>query len=393
MTLSRDEATELAQSVRTACGRLEAGRLERFAFGDEAGSFDDDLWRQLCQQIGIAEIALPACRGAGADALGVVAHELGRALAPVPFLASAVLATGLLVDFGCDDGVLEPLLTGARTAAAIVTASGGAWDPAALSITARRDCDDWSVSGMARHVLHGHGADDYVVIAEADGEHATFLVDAHSSGTTITTERVLDGTRPMATVTFAGARAHRLSQPGRSSADTVKRQVDRTLAVLAAEQVGTAERLLEITTDYARTRHQFGRPIGGFQAVKHSLANMLIDLEWARSAARASLKAIDNETGDLAWQASMAKSVCSEMLRDSAHAAVQLHGGIGFSWEGPVHPHLRRARTDEVLFGGPSHHWNRLASEVVDAGLAPALSILGRLQSAAEKTAESGSHA
>jgi len=138
------------------------------------------------------------------------------------------------------------------------------------------------------------------------------------------------------------------------------------LAVLSAEQVGACERVLEIATDYARTREQFGRQIGSFQAIKHKCADMLVDLEWARSASQAALEALDDSNaaaaGEADWRASMAKAVCSEALRNAAKANVQIHGGIGFTWEDSAHLYFRRARTDEVVFGTPAQHWDRLSA-------------------------------
>jgi 3-oxochol-4-en-24-oyl-CoA dehydrogenase len=138
------------------------------------------------------------------------------------------------------------------------------------------------------------------------------------------------------------------------------------LAVLSAEQVGACERVLEIATDYARTREQFGRQIGSFQAIKHKCADMLVDLEWARSASQAALEAFDDSHAAAAneadWRASMAKAVCSEALRNAAKTNVQIHGGIGFTWEDSAHLYFRRARTDEVVFGTPGQHWDRLSA-------------------------------
>src|SRR5271168_3857263 len=148
--------------------------------------------------------------------------------------------------------------------------------------------------------------------------------------------------------------------------DVVDRNVDVALAVLSAEQVGACERVLEIATDYARTREQFGRRIGSFQAIKHKCADMLVDLEWARSASQAALEALDDAAGATAgeadWRVSMAKAVCSEALRNAAKANVQIHGGIGFNWEDSAHLYFRRARTDEVVFGTPGQHWDRLSA-------------------------------
>lgn len=356
--LSADEAAELGKSVRAACDRLATPeRVREVTFGDAHG-FDRELWQVLCGQVGVTAIA-----DYGASALGVVAHELGRVLAPVPFLASAVLATGLLADAGGD---VSALTDGERTAAAVVTGTGGAWDRKAVTVIATPSGARWRLDGTARHVLHGAAADDLVVVATVDGEPGVFLLDAVSNGVGVEAEQVLDATRPMATVGFAHAAATRLPGDGPVD-DLIQRNVYRTIAVLSAEQVGACERVLEIACDYARTREQFSRPIGSFQAIKHRCADMLVDLEWSRSASQAALQAADDDprstAGEISWRASMAKAVCSEALRDATHSNLQIHGGIGFTWEDSAHLYLKRARTDEVLFGGPGLHWDRLAGE------------------------------
>lgn len=375
--LSDDERHELAQSVRAACERMGSEeRMRDLAYGDigadgRAG-FDSALWDALCNQVGVAAIALPEHLGGagyGASALGVVAHELGRALAPVPFVSSAVLATGLLLELAEHDldseKRLAGLVEGRRVAAAALTGDGGLWSRDAVTLNATHIGEQWRVDGTARHVLSAGIADDLVVVANAeDGEPAVFLVESADEGVATEAEQVLDGTRPMATVTLSAARATHLSGAGPID-DLIQRNVNVALAVLSAEQVGACERVLEIATDYARTREQFGRPIGSFQAVKHKCADMLIDLEWARSASQAALQAVDatdSAAAESDWRASMAKAVSSEALRDAVHANVQIHGGIGFTWEDSAHLYLRRARTDEVLFGSPAQHWDRLAA-------------------------------
>ncbi|NDJ87982.1 acyl-CoA dehydrogenase family protein [Mycolicibacter kumamotonensis] len=373
--LSTDERQELASSVRAACEKFaseERVRATAYNGDGSCGGIDTELWTVLCAQVGVAAIAVPEHLGGagyGASALGVVAHELGRALAPVPFLASTVLATGLLLDTCAADPdaekCLSGLLDGRRTAAAAITGDGGLWHRGAVTLTASRRGDGWGVDGVVRHVLNGTSADDLVVVAAADNETAVFLLDPTAEGISVDAERVLDGTRPMATITFAGAPASRLTVDGPVD-DLIARNVVATLAVLSAEQVGACERVLEIATDYARTREQFGRPIGSFQAIKHKCADMLVDLEWARSASQAALQAVNGDAAaaEANWRASMAKAVCSESLRNAAHANVQIHGGIGFTWEDSAHLYLRRARTDEVLFGGPGQHWDRLSEQV-----------------------------
>ena len=365
-TLSNDESAELAESVRSACGRLateERVREVAFERDDRTRGFDAELWAALCGQVGVTTIALSESLGGagyGVTALGVVAHELGRALAPVPFLASAVLATGLLTESQIAGDSLEPLIGGHRTAAAVVTGTGGMWGRDAVTLAAHRGGGRWTIEGTARHVLNGAAADDLIVVALVGPEPAVFLLDAAAHGVSVGAERVLDGTRPMATIEFTGAPAERLTADGPAD-DLIERCVSRALAVLSAEQVGTCERVLQMATDYARTREQFGRRIGSFQAIKHRCADMLVDLELARSASQAALQSIDDGDGETAWRVSMAKAVCSEALRAMSHANLQIHGGIGFTWEHPAGLYLKRARTDEVLFGLPAEHWDRLA--------------------------------
>ena len=377
--MSADERQELAKSVRAVCERLspeERVRAVAYSEGDESGEvpsgFDTALWDVLCNQVGVAAIALPEHLGGagyGPSALGVVAHELGRALAPVPFVSSTVLATGLLLELSERDPDAEKRLTGLvegrRTAAAALTGDGGMWRRSAVTLSTVYSGDGWCVDGTVRHVLGGTAADDLVVVATAEGgEPAVFLLDPAVDGVAVEAERVLDGTRPMATITLSAARAIRLSG-GAPIDDIIERNVDIALAVLSAEQVGACERVLEIATAYACTREQFGRPIGSFQAIKHKCADMLVDLEWARSASLAALQAVEgSEDGGVSqesdWRASMAKAVCSESLRSAVNANVQIHGGIGFTWEDSAHLYLRRARTDEVVLGTPAQHWDRL---------------------------------
>jgi alkylation response protein AidB-like acyl-CoA dehydrogenase len=388
--LAVDEVRELAQSVRAACERLApeervraVGYGEGYVGGADVGTgFDTTLWAALCNQVGVGAIALPERLGGagyGASALGVVALELGRALAPVPFVSSMVLATGLLIELTERDPDAEKrlagLVEGRRTAAAALTGHGGLWRRPAVTMKAASARGTWLVDGTARHVLGATAADDLVVVAIGeDGEPAVFLVDPKADGVSVQPERVLDGTRPMATITLSVASAIRLSGDGPVD-EIVSRTADMALAVLSAEQVGACERVLELATTYATTREQFNRPIGSFQAIKHKCANMLVDLEWARSASQAALEAFDTDDANTATEAplraSMAKAVCSESLRNAAHANVQIHGGIGFTWENSAHLYFRRARTDEVLLGSPAQHWDRLTTLTNVSPLAP----------------------
>ncbi|HXL60613.1 MAG TPA: acyl-CoA dehydrogenase family protein, partial [Mycobacterium sp.] len=194
--LSTDERDELAHSVRAACEKFASEeRVRAVAYNDGAqGGFDSELWKVLCNQVGVAAIAVPEHLGGagyGASALGVVAHELGRVLAPVPFVASTVLATGLLLDLQGQDPHAEKrlsgLLEGRRTAAAAVTGDGGLWRRTAVTLTAAAGPDSWTVDGEVRHVLNGAAADDLVVVATTAGEPAVFLVDPTADGVVVET--------------------------------------------------------------------------------------------------------------------------------------------------------------------------------------------------------------
>ncbi len=374
--LSTAEHRELAQSVRSACERLSAEDRVRAVAFDHTGAqrgYDAEFWKVLCNQVGVAAIGLPTHLGGagyGTAVLGVVAHELGRLLAPVPYTASTVFATGLLVEAGADADVVDGLTDGSRTAAAALTGDGGMWRPGAVTLTARCTDGGWYIDGTVRHVLNGTAADVLVVAAALNEGLGLFLLNGTRTGISVASEQVLDGTRPMATITFAAAPAERLASAA-AAEDLIVHNLDRALAILSAEQVGACERVLEIATEYACTREQFGRPIGSFQAIKHRCADALVALEFARSASQAALQALDSDSGDAGWLASMAKAVCSEALRDAAHANVQIHGGVGYTWENSAGLYLKRARSDEVIFGNPGLHWNRVAEHALAPGAIP----------------------
>ena len=381
-TMSTAETADLADAVRAVCDKY-ATPEQVLAVAYE-GADRGDMWSVLCRQVGVAAIAVPEEHGGagyGAAALAVVAHELGRALAPVPFLSS-VLATGLLAEARANPiaaQTLSGLADGESTAVAILTPDGGPWSPETLPFTARRDGEEWHVTGIARHVLDGCGADVLLVAASTGDGPALFVAEPRAA--TITAENPLDGTRQLATVECARVPATPIATTDVD--EIIARNLDLALTVLSAEQVGACERLLELATEYARTRIQFGRPIGGFQAVKHRCADMLVDLEWARSASQAATRAIDDglPRAEIAWRASMAKAVCSEALRDAAHANIQIHGGIGFTWENSANLYVRRARSDEALFGLPGRHWDALAAHIRIAGADETVSTTDPLRS------------
>jgi len=351
------EQEELRESLRKFLATTTPESVVR-KLVDTSGGFDRATWIRLGSEIGAFGLAVPedlGGAGAGLVEQAIACEEFGRSLLPGPVFGTVDLAIPLLCALGGDE-VLPSLIRGQSTAAVALPCSGTEFDAQSIRIVESRG----QLTGEIPQVVDGD-ADWLVVAAERSEGFGLFLVDA--------ADRVwlptLDQTRRQARVSFDGVET-RLLATGADAHQAVERALCVGTALLAAEQVGGAQRLLDMSVEYAGTRSQFGRRIGSFQAIKHKCADMLVGLEWARSASAAALESVDGDAAEMAgesdWRASMAKAVCSEALRDAAHANVQIHGGIGFTWEDSAHLYLRRARTDEVLFGGPGQHWDRLAA-------------------------------
>lgn len=343
------ELQALREAVRDLIGDAGGPAAARARFTAGPG-FDEALWRKLGLDMGLAGLGLPTDlggAGGGLAELTVVAEELGRALSPVPFLSSTVLAGQILA--GCGSPVVAEVATGVPVSFA-GTDSDGCWRADAVPVQAR----DNILSGTVDFVLDAMSA-QHLVVAADDGD--VYLVPADAPGVTRSALRTLDPSRSQATVRFDDAVAERLTEGGAGAA-VVDRAVDVALLVLAAEQVGGAAHCLDDAVEYARVRHQFGRAIGSFQAIKHALADVLILVEMARSAIGRAVEAGD---GDLAEAAAVAAVWCSEAYTAAAAQNVHVNGGTGFTWEHDAHLYFRRARADEALLGGPAFHRERLA--------------------------------
>ncbi|PNE37466.1 acyl-CoA dehydrogenase family protein [Streptomyces noursei] len=324
-----------------------------------------DAWGPLTGQIGAAGLAVPeeyGGAGCGPLEIHVVMEELGRTLAPVPFLGSAVLTTQALL--ACGDGALLPALTEGAAVGALAWAEEGAWEPDAVRAAARRVPDGgWRLTGVKDHVLDGADADLLVVVARTDTGIALFHVPVDGPGVHRESLVPMDATRPQARVTLDGAPGRLLGAAG-DGGRVVARVRDLGCVALAAEQVGAAERCLELTVGYARERVQFGRPIGSFQAVKHRLADAYVQVEAARSIALGAAYAAAEGAADLPRFAAAAKSACSEAFSAVAGEMIQLHGGIGITWEHDAHRYFKRAHGSARLLGAPTEHRRRLATEL-----------------------------
>lgn len=347
--LYTDVEDSLRSSVRSTLQRtLDDELVARLA--DEPATDVSGIWQTLAGQLGLAGLLVPEEFGgleAGPREAAVVLEELGRAVAPVPFLTSAVIATTALVATG-DERTLPQLASGALTAALVLpwTARRGAWT---------------AVDGAVEPVAGALDAD--VLIAPVPGEGGGISLRVYRADE-VRTEALtsLDMSRPLARVTLVGE--GREVATGRVASDAVDAALTAGAALLASEQFGLAQWCLETTVEYAKTRVQFARPIGSFQAIKHRLADLYLVLVNAQAAARYAAGTLADDDPDQAVAQSVAQAYCSDAVVLAAEEALQLHGGVGMTWEHPVHTRLKRAKSDQLALGTPDRHRADLAQLV-----------------------------
>jgi alkylation response protein AidB-like acyl-CoA dehydrogenase len=326
----------------------------------KSARIDRALWSRACQELGCAGVAVPEEHGGlgiGFGGLAIVLEEAGRALAPVPLLGSVVLAqTALLAagDRSVLDDVLPGLLAGDRVAA-LATQDGPGHPAPARPATARRGSDGWRVDGEKCFVLDGMSADLLLVTAETAEGVSLLLVDPTADGVTRAGAGAMDLTRDFARIDLAGAPARLVGEPSAWPGIAERLGSLRTVAV-ACENLGGAERCLHEAVEYAKVRVQFGRPIGSFQAIKHRCADLAADVDDARSAVAHAVWAAAEAPEQLPAAAAMAAAVTAATYRACSAENVQIHGGIGFTWEHTAHLYFRRARSNSALFGDDRHH-------------------------------------
>ncbi len=325
------------------------------------------LWRSMSLDLGLAGLLVPEDRGgAGATAreAAVVLEELGLFVAPVPFLTSAVVATTVLLH-GDDDETLGQLAAGERTAALVVpfSASAASFRPAVGAD------DDGKLQGRVTSVVGALDADVLLVPVLTGAGVELHQVAVPGAGVGVEPVVSLDMTRQLADVVFTGAHSRRVT--GAESGDAAVRDaLELGSALLASEQLGVAQWCLDHTVSYLLDRRQFGRPVGGFQAIKHRLADLYVMVESARAAARYAAVTAAEGDPDRRVAASVAQAYCSEVAVKAAEECVQLHGGIGMTWEHPAHLYLKRAKADQIAFGTAGAHRARLG-ELVDLSVIP----------------------
>ncbi|MDI2125345.1 acyl-CoA dehydrogenase family protein [Yinghuangia seranimata] len=359
-----EERDQLRGTVRGFLAEYSREADVRRVMVSETG-YDVGVWRLMVGQLGLTALGLPEAYG-GVGTLveaGVVCEEAGRVLLCAPYLAGLTAGQALVAagDAEACADLVPGIADGSTVATLAVAEAGGRWRTGGRYATTARPGGPggrWLLSGAKWFVVDGMAADLLLVAAETRDGAALFVVEGDAVGVTRRPLACLDLTRRQARVDFADTPARPIVAV---RPDPVGAALDRAAALLAAEQLGGIRRVLDGTVEYARTRVQFGRPIGSFQAVKHRLADLLVVAESAHSAAYAALRA-DPGDGDPALTAALAQAYCADAYVHVAEQAVQLHGGIGFTWEHWAHLYLKRARSTRELFDPPAAHRERMAA-------------------------------
>ncbi|MCX5254602.1 acyl-CoA/acyl-ACP dehydrogenase [Streptomyces canus] len=366
-----EEQEQLGRTVRAFLTHTSPETETRRLMETPEG-FDRALWLRMGTELGLQGLAVPeeyGGAGCGPVEVGVVMEEMGRALLCAPFLSSAVLATTTLLRCADEDArkrLLPGLASGELVGTLALTEDSARWDAAGVRLTARESNGSWLLTGHKMFVLDGATADVVLTVARTGDGIEVFCVDGDATGLTRAPLPTMDPTRRQARLDYQDVPATRLRTHG-DGWDLVSEVLDRAAVALAAEQVGVASRALDMAVEYAKVRHQFGRPIGSFQAVKHLLADVLLEVESARAAAHYALLAAedaDDADPELPTVASLAKAFCSDACVQATEENVQVHGGIGFTWEHPAHLYLKRAKTSQLLFGDPAYHRELLARRI-----------------------------
>jgi alkylation response protein AidB-like acyl-CoA dehydrogenase len=332
----------------------------------EGAAFDTALWEQL-SKLGVPGLAVPEALGGQGGTLTdlcVALVEAGAALACVPLLTTTS-AIATLQAAGATE-LIGPLATGEQVWTLATAERRAGWNPHQIATEAGRQDGNWVLRGEKSYVPHATAAYGLVVTARTDHGPGLFAVTADAPGLTIGAARSLDATRPLGKVTFEDAPARELAV-GTAAGAAFASATDSIAVLLAADASGVARRCLDMAVEYAKTRHQFGRAIGSFQSIKHACADLAVAGEGALSLTWDAASTVDSEAADASIAAATAKAYCCDAAVRCAEQNIQIHGGVGFTWEHPAHLYLRRAKGDELLFGSPEEHRDRVARAMAAA--------------------------
>jgi acyl-CoA dehydrogenase len=360
-TLTREQ-TDLRDAVADLMvKRSPESQVRLLMAGDTA--HDPAVWDEMAA-MGLLGLIIPeqfGGSGAGASELAVVCEQMGRALLCGPYLSAAVLTPYLLLALGdpveCADA-LSRINAGDLIATVAFAEPGSARPPQRPATIAAHGADGWTLTGEKTYVLDAPTAERFYIPAHTADGTAVFAVELNATGLEVTTLTTVDQTRKQGRLILADTPGRLIGDAGTGAA-AVAEALDRAAIGLVAEQAGGAMRVTQMAADYARGRYQFGRAIGSFQAVKHMCVDMLLDAQSAVSAARHVAAAFDTGEPDRFTDLALSQAFCSDTFVSTAATNIQVHGGIGFTWEHPAHLYLRRARTDARIFGDPAWHRER----------------------------------
>ena len=368
-----DEQEQLRDAVRRFL-EAKSPSTEVRRLMDTTDGYDPAVWAQMANELGLQSLHIPeefGGQGFTFVELAIVLEEMGRVLLCAPYFSTVVLAADAIINAGTDaqKGELLPGIAGGETIAALAfTEPNGKWDASGIEMVAQGSGDSYTLDGTKMFVIDGHLADCIVVAARLEGTSgeegiSLFTVAGDAAGLTRTALATMDQTRKQAKLEFSGVAAAPLGTPGEGWA-ALSKTLDQAAACLANEMVGGAQQVLDMSVEYAKVRVQFGRPIGSFQAIKHKCADMLLEVESGKSAAYYAAWAAAEDNEELPVAASLAKAYCSDAYFHAAAENIQIHGGIGFTWEHDAHLYFKRAKSSEILFGDATYHRELLAQRI-----------------------------
>jgi alkylation response protein AidB-like acyl-CoA dehydrogenase len=362
-----EEQEELRGTVRRFCeSRSPSAEVRRLM--ETAEGYSPQVWEQMASQLGLQGVFVPERHGGGGFGfveLAIVLEEMGRTLLCAPYLATVMAAQALLAS-GDEEACaahLPSIASGETIATLALAEDGGRWDDDAVTAEAEPSGDGWVLDGHKSFVLDGAAASLVLVAARTWSGVSLFAVRGDAAGLTRTALPTLDQTRKLARLELARTPARLVGADG-GAWPGLARTLDLTAIALAAEQVGGAQRCLDMAVEYAKVRYQFGRPIGSFQAIKHRCADMLLEVESARSAAQYAAWAAAEDSPEVPVVASLAKSTCSDAYFRAAAENIQIHGGIGFTWEHDAHLYFKRAKSSQLFLGDAAYHREHLAQRI-----------------------------
>jgi alkylation response protein AidB-like acyl-CoA dehydrogenase len=368
-----EEQEELRRTIRqfleSKSPSTEVRRLMETTEG-----YDPAVWSQMAEQLGLQSLHIPeefGGQGFSMVELAIVLEEMGRVLLCSPYFATVVLATNAILNAGSDadkQALLPGIASGETIATLAFTEPSGKWGTAGITMEATQNGDSWTLDGTKSFVIDGHNANLIVVAARVAGTTgddgiAFFTVAGDAAGLTRTALSTMDQTRKQAKLEFSGVAATPLGTPGQGAA-AFEKTMQQAAILLSNEMVGGAQFVLDQSVEYAKVRVQFGRPIGSFQAIKHKCADMLLEVESGKSAAYYAAWAAAEDNDEVPVVAPLAKAYLSDAYFHCAAENIQIHGGIGFTWEHDAHLYFKRAKSSEIFLGDATFHRELLAQRI-----------------------------